>query len=458
MKFYLLDKMTHVSPQVLILLGVVGSLLVILVLLFRAHLRRQRLRIFLHQPLPCSVFPNLFPKQRSLFDILMDLGVSRECLEYVFEELKWVSQEEPLRHSTLDRRVKETVSKFGDYVTFIETARGYLRGQKSGATKAKKLLPTPHEKPTTHASSQQDLRVKLKRALEEREAFNRMITSLIDETKTDVARRLGIIHRFDFWTGEAFRAVAENDKRAIAKSLDYETNSNAEMLLCLGKLSVAGGVSMLALDWGAEALEGVFGDTSGDVGDSGDLGDLGELALILGAISIASGVLSGIGKAWRERNLKKYQTEFRKHMEYLSETYFGQERGHALRVPRLVFQGLELEKQRLSELVENWKSDPIEGDTKNVWFVLGLAATTEAQKIIATALQRFQKELGDLIKNIRAYAKAGRQDLAGIHLYLNRALAFLPSQVPEHKIKTIQECERRLMEEVVRLKCTKNKG
>ena len=442
-------------------------------LLWRYRARR-RLRLFLFRALPCSLDRSRFFRSKSLFDILIDFGVSLESLTLLSmdsgpllcEPLCWIPVKRRLNYWQLNEAVKESVEFYGTYEAFVTAMKARLQGTPTS------VEPSNIEQDLMHTGDQSITKIRLpsyERLVEERRAFDIMIRALQNETKTELARRLGITHRFDYMTSELFRSIAESEERRIAVSLTYKPTSkadNADLFLVLGQLSAMAAASLWAMDaastavaWGAGASDWDFSlGTEGADGGFEGIEGLGELALIAGAIFLTAGVFKTIGKFWRERHLRRYQTDFKRHMEALAALFFKQGEEAALRVPKLVIEALALEQARIEQLLGLLQHKPLGGDPKSNISRLARVATREAYILCRKMLGKLMREVEGLLQNVSRYAKDGRHDLAGVHLYMNRDLVFLPSQLPEKQLEEIHATLKQLFQEVDRLRKTESSG
>jgi len=287
-----------------------------------------------------------------------------------------------------------------------------------------------------------------------------MFQALRDETKTKIARRLGIIHRFDYLISETFRSVAENDSRHLVASLDFESDSNADLFMSLGRLSAIAGGTMWAIGSASDALAGASDASSviSDIGTSGDtsifegLEDLGEMLLIAAPMFLAYGGIKKLGERWRERKLRKYKDEFKNYMEELSDHFFVNGEEQAMRVPTLIINALIIEQARLDDLAERFQRVLLGRNPKSNISRFSFTAIREGQFLNKKMLSKFRREIERLLRNVRRYNASGRSDIAGLHLYMNKDLVFLPSELSQKKIREIQECQWQLLGEVDRLK------
>jgi hypothetical protein len=343
-------------PSIEISLLIPGVLVgaVTVIIFYLRYSARRRVRTFLHKPLPCSFDASIFPRTKSLFDILIDLGFSLKCLELLTSELNWFHGITQLNHSALNQQVANSITLFGSYTSFISAIKAKL---KAGVFGAKFLEPPTPLESAVLPKGVNGKNESLKRLLEERQAFNAMFAALRDETKNVLAQKLGIAHRFDYLTGEVFRSLGENKKRHLAVSLDFRTHSNADLLVAFGTLSMAAGAGFWALDSAGEVLattseavgaaagaeSAIGGEAAGEVGLEG----LGEAFFYLGIFLFAFGTAKRAWNWFRGWSLRKYQNQFKAHMEQLAARF--QEKGRdALRVSQTIIHALEIELSRLA--------------------------------------------------------------------------------------------------------------
>ena len=457
-----------VAVSIVLLLAFSGFLLL-------RYLTQRRLRIFLHRTLPCSHEQSRFSRSKSLFDILLDIGLSMESLDLISGRLDWIASIHTLDHRLLNDRVSGTVNLYGTYASFVTKIKAELQGQPNGGQnnlserswwskiKAKLTGDSSKQPPNVESlkiastinSMEESEEQLLERTVEQRHIFNAMFIALRDETKTAMARRLGIAHRFDYLTNEMFQVVGRSEDRHIVACIDYSTkNLSADLLVSLGTVSSIAGGSMWALGSVAEGLGGHGVIESVEVAGGAEtvgLAELGEAVLVLGMISLTIGAAKKIGKWLRELSLRTYQAEFKCQMEALNEIFFANGEEAAFRVPRLVIYALELEDEHLSDLLSQLR-DRRPVDTSSAYMNrFALAVATEAYTLNRKMQQKFQGEIKRLIENVRNFSRNGRSDLAGLHLYINKDVVFLPSQLPHKQLKQIRETQIKLLREVSQL-------
>lgn len=454
---------TFLILSIIVLIALVSIFFFYLIIKYRKYRTIKKRRKFLYTPLPCSIDRTLFLCKKSLLDILFDIGLSQKSLDYLCNELGWIHPKGDLNHFYLNEKLSDSVTKYGNYESFVIQTKAHLQGlsqitspvvQSKSLDITKRLILDPTYAKTYRENYKIDLNMNIhnEAIIEERKVFNSIFINLRDETKTMVAKRLGITHRFDYLTTEAFRVVGESDKRHLVSSLDPDKYLGADLLQAFGALSATGGMALLGIDALLDATIANGVATAGDA--SGDLGDLGELVLIVGAVFYTAGLLKKISRSIRERKLTKYRNEFKMHMEALSDQFFSQGEEQALRVPRLVIQALEIEKTRLEQLNTSLLSTLSKRKTNQNISSLYFDATKEAIRINDKMLEKFSKEINNLLRNVKKYVQNGRKDLAGVHLYINKEISFLPSQLPEQKLNEVNQSQIQLLQEIIRL----NKG
>jgi SH3-like domain-containing protein len=216
---------TKVRCDPRIIIGFIVSMVIILGVLgiiFRRSLLQRQLHRFLHKTLPCSMDRSLFPSGKSLFDILLDLGISLESITLKSmdsgvlqrEPLCWVPAKGRINHDELNDSVKESVEFYGTYELFVTAMNASQQDVPDVA------IPDimPQHRQTRQGSVGREGHGSLERLIEARKVFEAMVHALCDETKINLARRLGIIHRFDYMTSQLFRSVAERENQRIAAS------------------------------------------------------------------------------------------------------------------------------------------------------------------------------------------------------------------------------------------------
>jgi hypothetical protein len=422
--------------------------------------RRRRLRAFLHRTLPCSLDPTCFPRPKSLFGILLGLGISLESITLMSmhsgtllrEPLCWIPQQGNLNHQDLDAAVQEAVAFYATYEGFVTAMKATLLGNPPPVLPAcrSEALPGP---PT---GARPPARHSIAQLLEERKAFASMMHALHDEAKTSLARRMGLASRFDYTTGELFRAISETADRPIVAALDHTGPADQDFFTAFARLSAVAGSSMFALSATSQLLSTVAdaggldfaGAAGGSEGAFEGLGDLGELLLLLGGIVMTVKLVTWVGKLWRERHLRRYQSELKRQMSQITARFFEQGEAGALRVPRRVVQALAVEEERLKALVGQLRRTPIGDDPGSNIHRLGLMAAQHSHALYAQIAEKFSRDIERLLHHVCHYRKVGRPDLAGLHLYLNKDLVFVPSQWPEEELSHIRETVNLLLSEV----------
>lgn len=424
--------------------------LIFVVMVYKSHVRRK-LRLLLYSPFPCSRNQLKFPKAKSFYDILVDMGISLQSFQYIDENLNWIPANDQLEHFALDNKVQCTLENFSSYGEFINQSKNNLHFKLDDLpAKEDKEIQFPIKGGTKIPENP-----RIQEFIEARNAFSNLIVSLRDEAKVEVAKRLGLVHRFDYLSTEMFRELTQNKERSWTLSLDFKTHRKDDLIIALSALSgtVGGtlwGVSQLGeLAGTAEAAEGL---TAGENMDPEAMGECGEDMMELALVGLVLGGAWKFVKNFKHRHLRKYQEELKVNLEKLTDVFIenGDERG--LMVPKLIIHAFEIEKERLKELLGHIKSHPIRGRKRSHYAKFANLAVKESLKVTNLAAKKFNVDMSKLLKRIMLFNQGGRPDIVGVMLYWNKDLIFLPSQVSPELIEKIEISSEKVFKEIQRLK------
>jgi hypothetical protein len=165
----------RLTPEILlaVLIGA-GIIAFLLVLLLNRYRSRLRLRIFLYKPLPCTVDRMRFLRSKSLFDILIDMGLSKKALDYLYKELGWIPSEGVLGHIDLNTKVSDSVAQYGNYESFITHSKAQLQGfPKNSLPEVQSRAVSLDRRPILDEPSP-DKSLAIEKIMEERRVFNSM--------------------------------------------------------------------------------------------------------------------------------------------------------------------------------------------------------------------------------------------------------------------------------------------
>jgi hypothetical protein len=199
-----------------------------------------------------------------------------------------------------------------------------------------------------------------------------------------------------------------------------------------------GGGIQVGGDGGGEGLEG--------------LEVLGPVALLASVAMLTAGGVRRLRRFWRERHLRPLRKEFQDKLEALFYRFVGDGHEKAFRTARLVIGAMELEVHRLEQLMRPpTRTGSREKSSSNRGRV-ARAVLRDTRELARRMLGKCDREISGLITSVQRYAERGRADLAGLHLWANRDLVFLPSQVPPDDFADIERCQLRMLAEIARLR------
>ena len=443
------------DPSVRLVAGLsVFSLAVALLLVWHWY-HRAKLRRFIYRPLVSSDNERIFPRPKSLLDIVLDLGVSWESLNYLAVSLHWIPKKGSFSHKSLITAVGTTVAQEGTYSHFILATKAHLQGLSPTA------LPAIHDSTPGHGlasagpatgSRQNDTNALRRQQLA---ALRVMLEALRDEAKSNAARTLGIVYRFDAVAAEVFRDFTRDANLRFAVSLDVKTNSAADLFLASGVLFAGIGGSVAAFGTAGQAfdgfVQGVHLSRTGMANDSflDGMETFGEGTAWVGLGIVALGAIVKSAEWLRMRKFRKLQRDVKQQLEALYES-FSSLGSQQWALPHAVMFALRIEVERLQHLKQSLGSRPMdERRTSNVTKVARIV-TEETLKVYSRTLDRFRVQVEALARSVQGFASEGRRDLAGLHLYGNEQLIF--DQLPNELLERLHTTYASLLKEAALFK------